>query len=512
MKPQSIDSPPVSPAASRSVNPAVSAAASPTSSALPVPAYSRRAADLPGPPGIPLLGNALQIDSKRFHRNLEDWESTYGPLYRFRLGRKDIVVSADKDEIMRMLRDRPDAMQREQRITRIIDEAGLPGIFTAEGEAWKKDRKLVMQAMTPDVIHAFFPQLTALMRRLLARWQHRLATGQPVDVMRDLKAFTLDVTLGIAMGQDINALENENDLLQEDIQFVFDRIARRITAPVAYWRYFKLPADHEAKMRYARIRASVAGFVDSSRARLAADPSLRTKPTNMLEAMLVARDAPGSEFTDLNVIGNAITMVFAGEDTTSTSIAWALHYLSRDPAAAARIAAESDALLGEAGVIDDVALLSKLPYLDAVISESMRLAPVAAFLTLQSRQDIVLSDTLIDAGTPIMVLLRRASENAHPQEAGAAFRPERWLDGGSRALDAVNRTIMPFGGGPRFCPGRYLAMVEMREILSMIARNFRLEVDPDAPPVEECFQFVMAPASLPVRLAARATHAGNTLE
>jgi cytochrome P450 len=469
----------------------------------PATAFSRRAEDLPGPAGIPLLGNALQIDSRRFHADLERWERTYGSLYKFRLGSQTIVVSAQKDEIMRLLRDRPDAIQREQRISRIIEEACVSGIFTAEGDLWRQDRKLVMQSLTPDVIHAFFPEFTRQMQRLLSRWQARQAAGQKIDLMRDLKAFTLDVTIGIAMGQDINALENEGDLLQQDIQFVFDRIARRMTAPVPYWRYLKLPADHEAQMRFARIRDSVAGFIVQSRARLDADPARRAKPANMLEAMLVARDAPGSGYTDLNVIGNAITMVFAGEDTTSTSIAWALHFLSTHPQAAEKMATESDAVLGQQGLADDVASLGRLPYLDAVVSESMRLKPVAAFLTLQSHKPLVLSDTLIDAGTPIMILLRRASENAHPLADGDAFVPERWLADGSRGIDAVNRTIMPFGGGPRFCPGRYLAMVEIREILSMMAKNFRIRLDPGAAPVTESFQFVMAPDSLPISLQPR---------
>lgn len=468
-----------------------------------LPAYRRRAADLPGPAGIPFLGNALQIDSRRFHADLERWEQQYGSLYRFRLGAQTIVVTSEKDEIMRLLRDRPEAVQREQRVSRIIDETATQGLFTAEGDLWRQDRKLVMQAMTPDVIHAYFPEFQRQMARLLARWRSLLQAGRKIDLLRDLKAFTLDITIGIAMGEDINALENEADRLQEDIQFVFDRIARRVTAPVPYWRWVKLPADREVQMRFARIRESVAGFIAQSRARLDADPTRRARPANLLEAMLVARDAPGSGLTDQNVIGNAITMVFAGEDTTSTSIAWALHYLSTDAEAAGHLAEESDAVLGQRDMAGDAAMLGRLPYLDAVVSESMRLKPVAAFLNLQSHEPVVLSDTLIDAGTPIMVLLRRASDNAHPQPDGEKFMPQRWLGGGSLAMDAVNRTIMPFGGGPRFCPGRYLAMVEIRAILLMMAKNFRIVQDAGAPPVDECFQFVMAPDALPVSLVLR---------
>lgn len=465
--------------------------------------FHRRAADLPGPVGIPLLGNALQIDSRRFHADLERWERQFGPLYQFRLGTQTIVVTSQKDDIMRLLRDRPETVQREQRVSRILEESGAPGVFTAEGDLWRQDRKLVMQAMTPEVIHAYFPEFQRQMQRLLTRWQARLAAGRKVDLMRDLKAFTLDITIGIAMGQDINALENEGDRMQEDIQFVFDRIARRMTAPLPYWRWIKLPADREARKRFQRIRDSVTGFVAQSRARLEAEPARCARPSNLLEAMLAARDAPGSSYTDLNVIGNAITMVFAGEDTTSTSIAWALHYLSTHPEAAERMTAETDTVLGTQRLATDVAMLARLPYLDAVVSESMRLKPVAAFLNLQSYKPMVLSGTLIDAGTPIMVLLRRASENAHPVADGDAFVPERWLANATRGLDAVNRTIMPFGGGPRFCPGRYLAMTEIREILSMMVRNFQIAQDAGARPVAECFQFVMAPDSLPVSLVLR---------
>lgn len=466
----------------------------------------RTLADLPGPRGSLILGNLGQASSMQFHLSLERWAEEFGPLCKVRFGSNRMLILSDPALIGSMLRERPEAFRRTTRSAQIAGELLTIGVFSSEGEDWKRQRKLVMRALTPEVIRRFFPTLVALTERLRQRWRAAVAAGRPVEVLRDLKAWTLDVTIWIAMGRDINTLEHPDNHLQSDIEQIFNRIARRITAPFPYWRYFKLPVDRDAQACSARIHAAVSGFVEETRRRIEADPALRARPTNLLEAFVAARDEAGSEFTDRHVIGNAITMVFAGEDTTSNTMAWLLDFVARDPAVAARLATEADAVLGADPVLREFGALDRFSYTDACVDEAMRLKPVAPFLGLETNQPVTVGDVRLEARTPIMVITRLAGRSEADFPQAGAFRPERWLkagDGSTAAGGDPGRRLFPFGGGPRFCPGRYLALAEIKMVMAMVAKNFALEADRNAAPVKELFTFTMTPSALPVHLRAR---------
>lgn len=462
----------------------------------------RRIADLPGPKGRPLTGSVRDINERPFHQVLEGWAREFGPLYRFRIVRKQFLVTSELELITRLLRDRPDAIRRSSRSADMLEEVGTRGLFTAEGDEWRRQRKLVMRALTPEVIHNFFPTLTSLTERLRKRWDDAIAAGKPVDVLRDLKAYTLDVTIGLAMGQDINTLELEEHPLQRDIEFLFKLVAKRLTSPIPYWRlpFLKRSVDREAVAAAGRIQQAIVGFIAEARKRIEQNPALRLKPSNMLEALIVARDEPDSGFTDAAVVGNAITMVFAGEDTTSNTAAWLIDFLSTHPQAEAGMAAEAGQVLGEDKVLADYHLLERLTYLDAATREAMRLKPVAPFMAAEPNQDIVLGDLAVPAGTVIFLMMRHASERECDLKEPARFWPERWLEATASSGDDPGRKLFPFGAGARFCPGRYLAMAEIKMVMSMLARNFTLERIAGAAPVEERFTFTMTLSDLPVRL------------
>ena len=448
---------------------------------------------LPGPGGLPLVGN-IGLDTARFHRTLEQWAREYGPLYRFRMVDRRFIVTSRRCDIAQILHDRPDQWRRTRRIAGILEEASARGVFSAEGEEWRRQRKMVMHALTPEVINRFHPTLSAMTERLRRRWLAAAEAGQPQRLLRDLKAFALDVVIGMTLGQDQDMLENEDNPLQQDIEFVFGQVARRVVAPVTYWRKVKLPVDRATDAAGLRIRAEVDGFIAGARLRMAAQPELFDKPANLLEAMLAARDLPGSGISDEVVQANAINMVFAGEDTTANTIAWLLHLLSLNPQAAARLAQEADA----------APALEQMPYLDACVQEAMRLKPVAPLMGAEAVSDVALDGVQVPAGVVVFMLLRHCFARETPLDDGAQFRPERWLDPATKQkLDDPARRMLPFGGGPRFCPGRYLAMCEIRMVMSMLMRSFTLHAVPDAAPVEELYTLTMTPSALPLLLHPR---------
>ncbi len=462
-------------------------------------AWRYRLHDLPGPKPLPLLGNMHQINPRQFHLDLERWAREFGPAYKIHISGKPTLVLADPAFFSTLLRDRPEGFRRAADMEQIIEESGIKGLFTAGGEDWKMQRKLVMRAFTPEVVRRFFPQLQAMLLRLRLYWLRAAQSGQTIDLMRDLKLFALDITIAFTYGQDINSVEELNSPMRYDIDSLFETVARRMTNPIRYWRYFRLPADYRFEAALARVEQKVAGYIEQCRRLLHEQPERRLKPANLMEALLVARDEPGSGFNDSHVSGNAMTMVFAGEDTTANSTAWLVYLLAGAPQVVQQIRAELDPLFGDGATLPDYSMLQQLPWLDAALNESMRLKPVASWLPLESLHEMVVGDTLVAAATPVFVLTRSAGMQAQIFPEPEQFLPQRWLDG---AEPDLIKKMFPFGGGPRLCPGRFLALAEMKMIISMLLKNFDIHLQ-DGAKVEETFVFTIAPSCLPVKLTQR---------
>jgi cytochrome P450 len=471
----------------------------------------RRLADLPSPPTLPLVGRWLghlpQARPQTLHARMERWADELGPYFTLRFGRVRLLGVADTEALHELLRARPDSFRRTARLREVADELGaIPGLFSAEGETWRRQRRMVMAAFAPQHVRAYFPALRAVALNLQARWQMAAQRGSEIDLAADLKRYTVDAIAGLAFGAEVNTLASGADnRLQRDLDRVLAGLYRRALSPWPHWRWLRLPRDRALEASVRAVAAQIAALVGAARARLAADAARRAAPANLLEAMIVAADEPGSGLTDDDVAGNVSTMLFAGEDTTANSLAWLIWRLHGSPAALARAQAEARALVDAAGgfaALDHAALAAPgaLDWLDACIAESMRLEPVAPMLVLEALHDTRVADIALPARTLVWCLLRHAGLR-QPAQA-PAFAPERWLHEDDAAL---RRQAMPFGGGARICPGRYLALLEMRLAMGMLLAGFEIDAvrSADGRPVRETMQFTMNPTPLVMRLRAR---------
>ena len=482
------------------------ASTSPAQRPTPSPAL-RRLQDLPSPSGLPLLGNLLQVKPTRFHLQLEQWCRELGPYFQLRLGRIRILVVADHAVVATVLRDRPDGFRRSIRLEQIGTEMGLlPGVFGANGDTWRAQRRMVMAGFDPAHVRGYFPAMLRVAGRLHGRWQQAAAQRTEIDLQADLMRFTVDAIAGLAFGADVNTLQSDEDVIQRHLDKIFPALARRLLAPIPLWRIWRSAADRALDRSVVEVKAAVDGFIAQARAQMQADPALREQPKNLLQAMIVAAEQPGSGITDAQVAGNVLTMLLAGEDTTANTVAWMIHLLWRNPAALARATAEVRQFAGDPATLT-IDQLAQLDFVEACAHETMRLKPVAPVLPLQALRESTVGDVQVPKGTVVISLLRRDSVSDLHLPNAAAFEPERWLSEGGPAQQAssAKRISMPFGAGPRICPGRYLALLEMKMAMAVLLGRFDIEaVDtPDGAEAQEHLAFTMTPVGLRMRLRQR---------
>jgi cytochrome P450 len=338
--------------------------------------------------------------------------------------------------------------------------------------------------------------------RLEGRWQRRRRGGASIDLQADLMRFTVDAISGLAFGADVNTLESDDDIIQRHLDKIFPAMFRRLFAPFPTWRWYKTRADRALDASVLKVNAAIDGFVAAARAAPRRDPARRAAPANLLEAMIVAADDPGSGITEGEVSGNVMTMLLAGEDTTANTLAWAIWLLWTHPDALAKARAEIDAVAGDPATWSHERF-AELRWLEACANETMRIKPVAPSLTLQALRDTDVADIRVPGGTLVFLAMRSDSLREAYFKAATSFDPQRWLEpDDAPSASSANRVSMPFGAGPRVCPGRHLAMLEMKMALATLIGRFDIEKvgTPGGGEPDERMSFAMGPSGLAMRL------------
>jgi cytochrome P450 len=318
--------------------------------------------------------------------------------------------------------------------------------------------------------------------------------------------YTVDTIAGLAFGAMVNTLESDHDVIQHHLDQIFPALFGRIFTPFPTWRWWRSAANRRLDTSLAEVMRAVTQFVAQARQRMRAEPTLHQHPGNLLEAMLAAADQPGSGMDDVQVAGNVLTMLLAGEDTTANTLAWMIHLLWQNPNALRRATDEVRSVCqpGSPPTLEQVAALD---FVEACAHETMRLKPVAPILPLQVQRDVVLGDLQLQAGMVVINLMRMDSVNEAHVPLAATFKPERWLADGDpgHLAQSARRISMPFGAGPRICPGRYLALLEMKVAMATLLNGFDIRsvgtVD-GREPIEH-LSFTMTPLGLNMHLAVR---------
>jgi cytochrome P450 family 110 len=206
---------------------------------------------------------------------------------------------------------------------------------------------------------------------------------------------------------------------------------------------------------------------------------------DILSLMMSARDESGEAMKDYELRDELMTLMLAGHETTATAIAWGLYWLHRYPEIKAKLQSEITSL----GANPEPMAIAKLPYLDAVCKETLRIYPVA-MLTFPRTvlEPTKLMGYKLEVGQVLMgcIYLLHQREDVYPEHQ--QFKPERFLE---REFDPYE--FFPFGGGKRRCIGEALAMMELKLVLATIVAEYDLELNSKRPEIPARRGVTLAP-------------------
>ncbi|MFC7968930.1 cytochrome P450 [Streptomyces cinereoruber] len=424
-----------------------------------------------GPRGVPLLGNlpAFAKDPLAFFEQLRD----RGDFVRWRFGRSRALFIAHPDNVGELLTE----------VERTFDQPDLGiafrtllgnGVVVAKGADWRRKRSLVQPSVRPKQVRSYAATMAECAAALAERW----ADGERIDVKREMAALTQLIAVrtifGVDTAADAESIGRAMDVAQKEIGAEFSGIG----ALLPDW--VPTPGRARVKRATAVIDTEVSRIVSRHR-------DGDTERPDLLSRLLAARDETGARLSDREIRDETVTLYIGGHETTSSTLVWAWHLLSRNPRVRDALTEELDRVLAdhEPGY-DDYASLT---YTQAVVKETLRLYPTIWLITGLAKEDATIGGTPVPAGT--RVWSSQWATHRDPRWYGdpEAFRPERWLTtdreegkGGEPAEETEEipeYAWFPFGGGPRVCLGTRFALVEAVLVLAVLARRFHLDVTTD---------------------------------
>ena len=337
---------------------------------------------------------------------------------------------------------------------------GENSLLLLNGKQHRRRRQLVMPPFHGERMKAYGDSIYTIAREVMATWE----IGKPFYIRDAMQQITMRVILqavfGLYEGERYRRLES---LLAERLNLV--------TSPLTSIFVFfpKLMIDLGPWSIAGKVRRLVQEtdeliYAEITERRANYDP----ERTDVLSLLLSARDEEGQGLTDGELHDELMTLLVAGHETTATALAWAFYWVHRVPEVRQKLMAE----LAVHRDTPDLMAIARLPYLNAVCNETLRIHPVA-LVTLPRRVEKPLQIKGYDLkpGTLLMgcIYLIHHREDLYPDSH--TFRPERFMERNYSPYE-----FLPFGGGVRRCIGVALAMSEMTLILSTILNECELKL------------------------------------
>ena len=329
------------------------------------------------------------------------------------------------------------------------------GLLSMNDEQHKRQRRLLMGSFSRKAIDGYHPRLIESVETMLADWR----AGQTRDVYRDMTALMLRITSTILFGFDQSELSCE--------------IGRKIERWVGMNHQLGIGAlvPDEYFTRHYEELLGLAGELEKDIQQMI--DLKRREPTpahDMLSILIAAHDEQGG-MTDEELIGQACVLFGAAHLTSAATLGWTLLLLAQHPRVTAELLAEFQAVLG--GRVPQLEDLDRMPVLERVIKESMRVLPASSYSQRMTTQPVELGPFRLPPRTPVVFSPLITHHLPELYDEPERFRPDRWI-----GLNPSPYAYLQFGAGPRLCLGSSLAMMTFKVALPMILQRFRVSSVP----------------------------------
>ncbi|PLN85682.1 putative cytochrome P450 [Aspergillus taichungensis] len=430
--------------------------------------------EIPEPSGLPFLGNIGSIDQDFPLGSFVSLADELGEIYRLRFpGSSVVVVSTHAlvDETCDETRFRKSLYPALKHLR----DGAHDGLFTAEmGEVnWDIAHRVLMPAFGPLSIRGMFDEMHDIASQLALKWA-RYGHDVPIMVTDDFTRLAFDTLAICSMGYRFNSYYSPtlHPFIQAMADFLTEGGEKSLRPP--------LPGIF-FRAREQKFQNAIAVLRETAKGVFTVRKAGQSDSNDLLAAMLRGVDAQtGRKMTDESIMDNMITFLIAGHETTAGLLSFVFYQLLTDPEIYRKAQQEVDAVVGQ-GVID-VSHLSKLPYINGILRETLRFnAPIPQY-TVEAFEDTLLAGKYpVRAGEPIINLLAKSHLDpaVYGDDAGF-FRPERMLDDAFNARQKkFPNAWKPFGNGIRACLGRAFAWQEALLAMAMLLQNFDFSLQPN---------------------------------
>jgi cytochrome P450 len=429
-----------------------------------------RSRGVSGNSAIPSLGFRDNVSgilaARRDQLGFIQHAAAQGDIVRMRLGGLPMVLINHPDYFQHVLVDAHAHYDKDNFLYRAVQTVFRGGLVSNPGgERWRVRRRMMQPSFNRGSIVDFTPGMTELTGGLLRKWADRPDPGAVVDVSGDIGDLTLKIVLrslfGVEAGAEVRAFERNflelNTIVGNFFRMPFPPLGRR-----------------------PRLRALIQemdDFVDRLIRARQADPQDRRDLFAALLNGTHGRD--GGVFTQEELLGEILSTIVSGYETSSHSIAWVFYRLARHPEIQSRVQEEADRVLE--GRVPTLESLAKMPYTRMVIDETLRLHTPAWQTMRRALRDDEIGGYRVPRGSS--VYLNFLTYHRHPDfwPDPERFDPERFTP--ENVARRPRNVYQPFGSGPRFCIGKYFALTEIHLVTAMLAQVFTVSVPAGQPPV-----------------------------
>lgn len=360
------------------------------------------------------------------------------------------------------------------------------GLLTIDGDYHRRARRIMLPAFHREQVAASVDTMVDEIDRALASW----SDGDELDLYHWTRALAMRIAMRALFGFDPDHRVRGGAEVAEEFERALSYYGRDY-----FLQVLRGPGSPFRRMHEARRALDEVIFDEIARRRREDDPG-----QDILSLLLAATDEDGSRLSDQELRDQVTTLMFAGHDTTTSTVSFLFYELARNPGAAERLIEEQERVLG-GDAPSAKQLASELPELEMAVDETLRLYPPAWVGPRRAVEAFEFDGHRVPAGAPVNYCSWASHHLPDVFEDPEAFRPGRFTEEGRAAMP--KGAYVPFGGGSRTCIGMRFGHMEVMAIAAMVLRRWRVGLVPGWTMNIRQMPTLSPRGGMPVRLAPR---------